>query len=936
MTIWQTLNIKPTHDQALIKKAYRILLKECHPEEDPEGFKRIREAYESALDQSRKSPAKFTDIELFPISEIEISETDNTYQIPEAAMITSDNESFSPQDLATEFASLINDACLRNQESIWQTWLQKVQLTTLSNQQEISTIVLQDVIDKSWLPSQLVKLFWHGLGWNLLKRGNEEEQQIATDLEYRIKTTDVLSLEALSIMPHGEQILVLRFTQMLQEMLHATAPHALRAFLRTMSVHSIQRDPRYHILLLKAYRAADIWPQYTLISALESLITSVNTLSADDLILASEVCRQIYQPELFQLFIRQMLACHLDTEVAEQMYQWHYGDDLDLSLGFANLYHQQRPQIPAFWLLHRHWAKPQSDSALECRREWLYNQLINQEMSHSKYLHQYQFTDTTPAEQMLSGLWTAIYGSWKTLREWQPIQVDTNTQHAWSWNILLQLLSHWVQHTLNQTEIPLSLYEKLVHYDTDQWYQSAGFTQSELHTLEINAFTPEQWMSFYRRHPMMPQRWFHALVQAEIFTHERFDEDPFLLSYQHQLAYWRSLSGDAFELESPWEGMIFKGSFEWSILFYTQLNEFQFHLSAKKAPNLPELLKTTLLGSCQSFIESAETIKLHLLPDHLLESDHAVINSIYDHQILLMSDQAPIHQLMTGFHENKIPELLALTLKIKDSLFHESILLFNLVRSHNIPALGTAMLIVFNRLKQTRKNLELEKNDDEYDCNTIELVHSFLYERDSKVKTVSDLNLLRPTDEMKPFYYPMVLLCSILSQQEAALSEVNLEAFKPLLSEDVLNPTQQQIAGYGLELLNKKIQTQIQHDKDNKTLKTYSLKNLRRAGVLTGFACYLSDGHFHIIMLALLLTIIHGCFILRLFKTTPGRIIYISITTLLMYWGLVFNGFGSGLAMLSWHIIAVNCISSMRINGFWENSNFNKEGKFDLLMAIQK
>jgi len=43
---WATLEIEPTDDRKAIKKAYAKKLKSCKPDRDPEGFKKLREAYE--------------------------------------------------------------------------------------------------------------------------------------------------------------------------------------------------------------------------------------------------------------------------------------------------------------------------------------------------------------------------------------------------------------------------------------------------------------------------------------------------------------------------------------------------------------------------------------------------------------------------------------------------------------------------------------------------------------------------------------------------------------------------------------------------------------------------------------------------------------------------------------------------------------------------
>lgn len=66
MNCWKVLGIEPTSDKKEIKKAYARLLKQYHPEENPEEFKQIQEAYQQCLhpDQEVESVSYEQNIEI--------------------------------------------------------------------------------------------------------------------------------------------------------------------------------------------------------------------------------------------------------------------------------------------------------------------------------------------------------------------------------------------------------------------------------------------------------------------------------------------------------------------------------------------------------------------------------------------------------------------------------------------------------------------------------------------------------------------------------------------------------------------------------------------------------------------------------------------------------------------------------------------------------
>ncbi|WP_419735890.1 hypothetical protein [Pseudomonas sp. COR18] len=56
MSCWEVLGLPSDADPRSIKRQYASLLKRTRPDDDPEGFQRLREAYEQALDWRETGP----------------------------------------------------------------------------------------------------------------------------------------------------------------------------------------------------------------------------------------------------------------------------------------------------------------------------------------------------------------------------------------------------------------------------------------------------------------------------------------------------------------------------------------------------------------------------------------------------------------------------------------------------------------------------------------------------------------------------------------------------------------------------------------------------------------------------------------------------------------------------------------------------------------
>jgi len=69
LDIWKILQTEPTRDKDALKRAYRKKLVTVHPEDDPEGFRMLREAYEKALelaDSEEEAPGGTGEERSFP------------------------------------------------------------------------------------------------------------------------------------------------------------------------------------------------------------------------------------------------------------------------------------------------------------------------------------------------------------------------------------------------------------------------------------------------------------------------------------------------------------------------------------------------------------------------------------------------------------------------------------------------------------------------------------------------------------------------------------------------------------------------------------------------------------------------------------------------------------------------------------------------------
>jgi hypothetical protein len=132
------LGIEPTRDEKQIKNAYRQRLTVTNPEDDPEGFKRLRTAYEEACAYARQ-----------PEDEAEETQTERDT---------------TPSGLWLEKAAeLYNNIKSRQNPELWQKLFEEDTFLSLEGEEECGQKLLRFLMEHFRLPSAVWKVLNHNM-----------------------------------------------------------------------------------------------------------------------------------------------------------------------------------------------------------------------------------------------------------------------------------------------------------------------------------------------------------------------------------------------------------------------------------------------------------------------------------------------------------------------------------------------------------------------------------------------------------------------------------------------------------------------------------------------------------------------------------------------------------------------------------------------------
>ncbi|MDR3304650.1 MAG: tetratricopeptide repeat protein, partial [Clostridiales Family XIII bacterium] len=133
---WAVLNIEQTKDEGDIRSAYLLLLPNVHPEDDPEGFKKLRDAYEAALDYAKR---------------------------PDEAL----PENAAPEErAAAELRGLIENFPRRLDEKAWREVLGREEYSGIDLEYKIGEKLLTLLMDDYYIPQKIWRLLGGHFGWS--------------------------------------------------------------------------------------------------------------------------------------------------------------------------------------------------------------------------------------------------------------------------------------------------------------------------------------------------------------------------------------------------------------------------------------------------------------------------------------------------------------------------------------------------------------------------------------------------------------------------------------------------------------------------------------------------------------------------------------------------------------------------------------------------
>ncbi|WKV51811.1 DUF805 domain-containing protein [Dickeya fangzhongdai] len=164
---WQLLGIEPTQDMDAIRQAYRQTLPQFHPETDPEGFKRLRQAYDAACRLAQHT-----------------GEPEEHEQAPAEADAPADDRfefDAETEPLRAAFEQLLSDPAARVQPIGWERFIHTMDQFGMTVVEQARWPLLKRLYREPCLSASCAGLLAERLRWR--QRLDELPQELAGEMD---------------------------------------------------------------------------------------------------------------------------------------------------------------------------------------------------------------------------------------------------------------------------------------------------------------------------------------------------------------------------------------------------------------------------------------------------------------------------------------------------------------------------------------------------------------------------------------------------------------------------------------------------------------------------------------------------------------------------------------------------------------------------------